>query len=54
MADTVIEQHDHIYASGCPYTLPHTANEISATYYYITNLQGDVMHLVNANDYVND
>lgn len=33
-------------ASGCPYAL----NYNGSTYYYITNLQGDVMYLIDANE----
>ena len=33
---------------GMPYSLTYTNGTTTATYYYITNLQGDVMYLVDA------
>ena len=35
--------------AGSPYALTYTSGTTSTTYYYITNLQGDVMYLVEAN-----
>ena len=35
--------------AGTPYALTYTNGTTSTTYYYITNLQGDVMYLVEAN-----
>ena len=35
--------------AGTPYALTYTDDTTSTTYYYITNLQGDVMYLVKAN-----
>ena len=79
LTDTVIEQHDYIYASGrllrevitttdaegnvttqtleftydgngYPYALTYTNGTASPiTYYYITNLQGDVEYLMTSN-----
>ena len=34
--------------SGKPYALNHTTGGTTNTYYYITNLQGDVLHLITA------
>ena len=35
--------------AGMPYSLIYNNGTTTATYYYITNLQGDVMYLVDAN-----
>ena len=35
-------------AQGTPYSLTVTMKGVSLTYYYITNLQGDVMYLIDA------
>ncbi len=35
-------------AQGTPYSLTVTMQGVSLTYYYITNLQGDVMYLIDA------
>ena len=34
--------------SGAPYSLTYTVGSTSTVYYYITNLQGDVMYLVDS------
>ena len=44
-----VEVLDFTYdASGNPYALTYTSGTTSTTYYYITNLQGDVVSLINA------
>ncbi len=41
---------DFLYSNtGYPYALIYTAGETTATYYYITNLQGDVLSLIDTN-----
>ena len=48
--DTVTAVMDFIYdESGSPFALRHSTNGSSfTTYYYVLNLQGDVVKLVNA------
>ncbi len=46
---THTDRLDFIYDhAGHPYALKHTTGGVTTTYYYIINLQGDVLSLVNA------
>ena len=47
---TTTKTLDFTYDSvGMPYSLIYNSGTTTTTYYYITNLQGDVMYLVDAN-----
>ena len=44
--DTLYFTYD---ASGVPVSVTHNNGTTTATYYYLTNLQGDVLHIFNSN-----